>query len=302
MKVQDKSHIDRSYEQLIERFTGWAQTRSDIRAAIIVGSRARIDHSADEWADLDVLVITTDPDRYLSSTDWLENIGRPLLTFLEPTASGDGMERRVLFDTMLDVDFAITPKSAAIQFFQEKITPQSTIEIFNTFSRGYRVLLDKDGLTTPLKTIVSSIQTPTPQPPSEHEFSEVINDFLYHAVFTAKHLRRGELWWAKMCCDCYMQSLMLRIIEWHSQATQGWDYDTWFRGRYLEEWADPRVLKGLADAFAHYNEDDVGRALLAAMDLFRWIAIETAKELKYQYPVHANNVIKNWIKNCLAKN
>lgn len=57
-----------SMEQLLERFVAWAVNCSDIRGAVIVGSRARTDHPADEWSDIDIIVITTDPDRYLSTT------------------------------------------------------------------------------------------------------------------------------------------------------------------------------------------------------------------------------------------
>jgi aminoglycoside 6-adenylyltransferase len=67
--MKNKPNIDRSYERLVERFVKWAETCSDIRTAVIVGSRARVDHPADEWADLDIMVITADPERYISTSD-----------------------------------------------------------------------------------------------------------------------------------------------------------------------------------------------------------------------------------------
>lgn len=53
-----------AYEQMIERFVGRAQSERDIRAAIVIGSRARIDHPADEWSDLDIVILSTNPTRY----------------------------------------------------------------------------------------------------------------------------------------------------------------------------------------------------------------------------------------------
>jgi len=297
MENKDKSRIERLFEQLIERFVKWAEACSDIRAAIIVGSRARVDRPTDEWADLDVVVITTDPDRYLSTTDWLQNIGHPLLTFLEPTATGDGMERRVLFEDMLDVDFSIIPKRRAEQSLESEISSQVAVEIANTFGRGMRVLLDKDEMLAQLRAFINSIETPTPQPPTQHEFLEVTNDFLYHAIWTAKKLRRGELWTAKFCLDSYMKwRCMLRMIEWHARTTRGWNYDTWFRGRFLEEWAGPQVLKELRGAFADYDEKDIKRGLLESMNLFRWTAIETAEKLSYSYPTEADRRVTEWVK------
>jgi aminoglycoside 6-adenylyltransferase len=299
--MKNKPNIDRSYERLVERFVKWAETCSDIRTAVIVGSRARVDHPADEWADLDIMVITADPERYISTSDWIENIGNPLLTFVEPTSTGDDMERRVLFEGMLDVDFAFIPKRKAQQLLQGGVPPEIAVQISNVFGRGMRVILDKDGMAAQLRKVISSIETPTHHPPTQHGFLGVVNDFIYHAVLTAKHLRRGELCWTVTCLNCYMQLLLLRMTEWHARATHGWNYDTWFRGRFLEEWAHPRALKALRRTFAHYDEDNVKHVLFAAMDMFRWMATETANKLNYPYPTKADKYVTNWIRMCLSK-
>lgn len=295
-----RSETERSYEELMERFRKWAENRPDIRMAIVIGSRARVDHPADEWADLDVIMITTNPERYLSTTDWIDNMGNPLLTFVESTPGGD-KERRVLFEGMLDVDFAIIPKRRVQQLLQNGVTPQIQAEISNVFGRGMRVLVDKDGIGAQMQKVISSIETAPPPPPSQEEFLEVVNNFLYHAVFTAKHLKRGELWWAVTCLNCHMQGLLRRMIEWHAKAIFGWNHDTWFRGRFLEEWAHPRGLKGLQFSLAHYDEEDIKDVLLAAMDTFRSIAIETATKLEIPYPTRADEYVTGWVRLCIMR-
>jgi aminoglycoside 6-adenylyltransferase len=275
-----------TYEQLIERFVCWAEVCPDIRAAIIVGSRARTEHPADEWSDLDLLILTTDVQRYLTQTDWLENIGSPWLTFLERTAAGQETERRVLFEGGLDVDFVPLSVARIQQMGQDPIVSAIT-------GRGVRVLLDKDN-------IASQLATPTAgesihRPPTPEEFLEVSSDFWYHAVWTVKKLRRGELWTAKACSDVYMKWLLLRMIEWHARTTEGWDYDTWFNGRFLEQWADPCVLDALRSTFGHYEEADVRGALLATMDMFHWLATKVAKRLGYPYPTAAREHVTGWV-------
>ena len=138
----NKSEVERLYEELISRFTGWAQTQSDIRAAVVVGSRARVKYPADDWADLDVMVFTADPERYLSRVDWLESIGKPLLTFIEPTATGNERERRVLFEGMLDVDFSIIPTGIIQKLLEQGIPPNMKAQLLDTINRGTRVLLE----------------------------------------------------------------------------------------------------------------------------------------------------------------
>jgi aminoglycoside 6-adenylyltransferase len=80
---------------------------------------------------------------------------------------------------------------------------------------------------------------------------------------------------------------LLPMTEWHARAIHGWDYDTWHRGRFLEQWADPRVVEGYKKSFARYDLDDCWSALLGMMELFAWMAKETADKLGYRYPMEA---------------
>jgi aminoglycoside 6-adenylyltransferase len=303
-----KSEIGKSYEKLVERFHKWAEGCADIRTAAIIGSRARADHPADEWADLDVIIVTTEAEHYVSTSDWTSDFGKPLLTFIEPASAGDEKERRVLYEGMLDVDFAIIPLERVQRLFEtmdrtieSEANAQVLAQISNLLGRGVRVLVDKDGTTNQLNAFAGSIEKMPLSRPTQAEFLELMNDFFYHAVFTAKHLRRGELWWTVTCLDCYMQHLLLRVIEWHALATHDWKYDTWFRGRFLEKWASPKAVKGLYEAFGRYNGEDIKCALLAAIDLFRLLATETATKLGYPYPTEADKTVTAWITACISE-
>jgi len=263
------------YDRLIERFVAWADSAENIRAAFVIGSRARSDHPADEWADLDVFLLARDPRPYLAGADWLCKIATPWLTFLERTPEGDAHERRVLFEGGLDVDFLPTSLASFEQMLREGF-PSVEADMLR---RGVRVLVDKEGLAARLAAV--QLGPPPGAQRTALEFANVVNDFWYHAVWTAKKLRRGELWWAKSCCDGYLKGLLLQMIEWQARAG---GTEVWMRGRFLEEWADPRALAALPGIYAHYGAEDVWRALLATMDLFRWLALETAARLGYAYP------------------
>ena len=284
-----------AYESLIERFVAWAQDRPDIRLAIILGSRARVSHPADEWSDLDLLLMVIDPEPYLSDLDWLKNLGDFRITFLEPTPMGDGMGCRVLFNDGLDVDFSIVSSAQTEQGIQLDFRS----EITQIFGRGIRVLLDKDGRVPPVNP--TFMKSGSSSPPTQSEFVETANDFWYHAVWTAKKLRRGEVWTAMMCCDVYMKRLLLKAVECHARVLNGWDYDTWYNGRFLEHWADPRVLGALQGAFARYAEDDIRSALLATMGLFRWVAKEIAERLDYAYPTLADEYATGLVSTLLPR-
>ncbi len=284
------SQMSLTYEDVIDRFLAWARPQPDVRAVMVVGSRARTDHPADAFSDLDLVVVTTDPDRYLSQTDWLESLGTPWLTFLERQAVGEGLERRVLFEGALDVDFVPLANEAVRRMVLEGWPP----EVAAVFRRGFRLVLDKDDLLNLIAGVPAETSS-FASPPTQEEFLALCHDFLYHAVWAAKKLRRGELWIAKSCVDCYMKQLLLGMLEWHARSERGWDHDTWHGGRFLEEWADQRTLEGLRKAFAHYEEADIRRALLATMGLFRRIGRETAGRSGCAYPEDADQRVRAWV-------
>ena len=290
----------KAYQLLAEKFVQWAQGEGGIRAALMIGSRARADHPADQWADLDLIVVAADPGPYLASAAWLSAIAVPWLTFIETSGDGRVLERRALFEGGLDVDFAFLPLEMARQMAQFGLPP----DVADMFRRGARLLLDKDDL---FASIIDLAGAPLPpvSPPSPDEFMNLVNDFWYHAVWSAKHLRRGELWWAKSGCDDHMKYLLRRMLEWHARLRHGPEHDTWLRGRFLEEWADPRAVKELYQTFAHYDAQDIWRALFATMDLFRWLSYEAAGSLGYGYPrlgeQHATGLVQELLETGTAQ-
>ncbi len=302
MWLRDKEAVAAGYETLIGRFVAIARADDNIRAALVIGSRARTDHPADEWADLDVIVFAREPARLLDDTSWLRHIGPFVLTFVEETAGGGDRERRVLFANGSDVDFAVLPLSHIARFRAALKDGRSGDEIVTgaatAFGRGYRTLLDKDGLTAGLE-VLTAAPLPGPTPPTPAAFDNDVNDFFYHVVWTARHLRRGERWWALGGCG-HLRVLLLRMLEWHARATRGGGYDTWFRGRFLEEWADPRAVASFRSAFPRYEDGEIAATLAALLDLYARFARETAEASGFMYAAAGENYTSRLLTDVLA--
>lgn len=267
-----------TYTDLIARLTDWATNTLDVRTMLILGSRARSDHPADEWSDLDLLVFAHNLEQYLQNGDWATSLAPCWLSFIEPSGDGRSWERRSLYEGGLDVDVAFFPVEML-----KAIGQSLPADIADVIRRGVRLLVDKDGQMAKL------MGSPLPDVPLYHKptegefFNEVIN-FWYHTLWSVKHLRRGELWWAKSCVDGYLKELVRKMLEWHAHAVKGARFDTWLRGRFLEEWADPRAVEQLRTSFAFYDAADVGRALRQTMQLYRWLEDETAARWGYRSP------------------
>lgn len=233
---------------------------------------------------------------YIKNADWLKEIGEYWLSFTEPASDG-GMERRVLFEDGADVDFVISDTESFRKGIENILINGIPDSVKYTLSKGIKVLVDKDGI---LDDIIS-LETfgYNASPPPEYEFQNLVNDFIYHYIWTLKKLKRGEIWTAKMCCDNYMKYKLLMMAECHAHAIHGWSYDTWHSGRYLENWADKRLIDRLKSSFAHYEYGEILNALKETYEIFRILAAETAEKLNYAYPSDIERKVLEWAENNL---
>ncbi len=277
---------NKTFDNLLNNFFTWANSEPAVRLAFIVGSRARNDHPADEWSDMDIIIAASDTDRLLKKTDWLKNIDEPKVVFNERTPTGD-IERRVLFECGLEIDFVVMSSDNAKAAANSDMVP-------SIIGRGVKIIVDKDGLAAGLKAPDKYV--PENHLPGLEEFLNTINDFWFHTVWTAKKLRRGELMQAKSCCDNYMKQLMANMLRWNAYCKNGVEYDTWHDYRFFEQWVEPAVLKAMKNAFAHYDEGDIWDALFITMGMFREVGRETAAMLKFDYPDDADDFASEYTK------
>lgn len=266
------------YTDIINRFILYGESDENIRAALIVGSRARENKPADKWSDLDLVIFANCPDQLLLNTDWIERIAQPYITFLEQTAVGESKERRFLFEDGLDVDFAVFPSGSI-----DRLVNAS--EVQKVLSRGKRVLIDKDDITRNFtnKALVNNDFIPT-----YDVLINDINDFWYHAVWAAKKLCRGEILAAKSVCDVYLKQLLIKMIKLQSKIKNGVNFDTWHGYRFFEEWANSYIIDRFKSVFSYYDEQDIWSALKNTMNLYREISVDVSALLGIEYPHEAD--------------
>jgi aminoglycoside 6-adenylyltransferase len=270
------------YAQLELRFTRWALTQPAIQAVLVVGSRARSIHPADEWSDLDVVVLASATASYLNDATWLEEFGEVMAAISDSFGQrdrewialyADGVKLDAAF---LSIDPVTTP---TLQMMLDAFPYPAVLQ------RGVRVLVEKTGSSPELR-----LPTIGPPLPDQAEFTGLINRVCLDAIKAAKFIRRYDLWRAKHTCDGEMKQHLLRMIEWQATANMD-EQDIWYDGRFLGEWADAESLTTLPATFAAYDAADLARALVATLDLFRRLAREVSIRLGYTYPAEIERLV-----------
>ena len=90
--------------QFLSDITRWAAAQADILALALVGSHAR--NAANESSDVDLILITEQPEHYLNNQDWYQQFGAVEKQQVEDY--GLVTSKRVWYTEGLEVEYGIT--------------------------------------------------------------------------------------------------------------------------------------------------------------------------------------------------
>ena len=290
----------------LDRFVAWCRSERSVRGVILMGSVAH-DGAVDPLSDLDLLVITNQRRR-LSSPEWLDLIDPPpLFSWTYPSPVGAQTVRQAIYDGPLIVDIALVSSVQAfllgmavkglsqLSVLRRHLPVSLTLQLdawLAITGRGTKVLLDKHGLA---KRMVASVAEVAPKVPKQHVYLNTVHSLFGLILWESKQLVRHELWMALGTVDRQVKQCLLTMMEWHSIATNPELGDTWYGGRRVQEWADPRWVAALRQTWPRYDVEGAWDALLATLELFSKVAKETGQSLGHPYPLDEEVRVRSWI-------
>ena len=259
----------------------WAQARTDIRAVLITSTRAIPDAKRDALSDYDVILIVESIQPFVDDRSWINDFGDVLVVYWDPVYPDliygiDMIANVTQYKSGLKIDFTLQP----VNLFQKiVVAPALPAEL----DAGYRVLLDKDGLTR-------SMLPPTgkgyiPKPPTLETYQLIINDFFSDGPYVAKCLWRDEIMPAKWCLDFDMRYVYLqKFLEWRVEMDHDWSLPVNVNGKYLKQHLPPELWSQVEGIFAGADIEENWNALMNMIALFRRVAVEVGEHLEYPYP------------------
>jgi len=257
-------------DNVIDKLRCWGEEQDYIQAIILTGSRANPNAAIDVFSDYDVQLFVKDIKMFLTD-DWLSYFGKILIKWpLKPvsTFSKDWITRLVLFENRVRIDFQITPKS--------------TIEA-SAYDSGFRVLVDKQGLTENLHS--PAFTEYLVKKPTREEYEDLVNGFFWDVIYIAKYLWRDEIYFARYMFDSVIRYQQLcKMIEWHVGSQNNWAIDTGKYGRFFKRYLDPGTWAEIESTFAGADLENNWTALFKLIQVFGKLAKHVAANLGYEYP------------------
>ena len=270
---------------VLEKLHRWGDATPSIRVLILTSSRARADESVDALSDYDVVVVVREVAEFVASDDWVSGYGRPLVRW------GDQHElygvttffRGVVYWDGVKVDYTVWPEVLVRQIAEEAGLPED-------LDVGYRVLLDKDGLTKSWRS--PTYRAHIPAKPAQAEYDALVDEFWWDTTYVAKSLWRGEIVFVKFVLDYDAKFVALRrFLEWRIEIDRDWALRLGAYGRGLDRLLPTDIWSELAATYVGTDIEENWGALFRTTALFRRVATEVGDALGYAYPQRIDDAV-----------
>ena len=120
----------------LDDITRWATARPDILALALVGSYAR--NAAHETSDVDLVLISMQPDYYLNSRDWLQQFGAVEKQQVEDYGLVTSL--RVWYSNGLEIEYGLTDERWAAEPLDEGSR--------QIIADGIRILFEREAIVS----------------------------------------------------------------------------------------------------------------------------------------------------------
>ncbi len=288
----DDTAPSRTTPNLTPTLIFWANARPTIRAMLLTSTRAIPGATVDALSDYDVILVVQDIRPFTTDRTWLNDFGEVLVAYWDPIYPDPDTGLEVCGNVTeygggLKIDFTLWPVALLQQI---AAAPELPAEL----DAGYRVLLDKDGLTANLRPPTG--RSYIPKPPSAERYHQLINDFLSDAPYVAKCLWRDELLPAKWCLDYDMKHVHLRpFLEWYVALTHDWSIPVGSLGKGLKKHLPADIWAALERCYAGAGMEENWQALTHTLVLFRQVATEVGRQLGYSYPEELHHRVVDYV-------
>ncbi|MGG7552949.1 AadS family aminoglycoside 6-adenylyltransferase [Chryseobacterium arthrosphaerae] len=278
-------------EEKLEKIIHWAENNPDIRAVLLTSSLVNPYAPVDDFSDLDVELVFDRRQPYEINNEWLSLFGEPISMVEEDDTVFDGKHamKMVLYKDHVKVDFKLYQISEFIEEIQQENLPDD-------WDVGYKVLIDKDGLTKDMKS--PTYQSVMIRKPSEKKFKQLLNDFWWDTTYVAKCLKRGDIFYAKFMSENILRTdYLVPLTEWYIAAASDWNTVTTNKhGRLFKKYLTADLWNRVEATFSGSDIEENWTALWAYADLVHELGTSLAEKLSFEYPYTHENDIRSYLK------
>lgn len=260
----------RSPKQIKELILHEAETREDVLAVVLSGSRADHEVPEDDFQDYDITWFVEHIDPFTKNEHWLKPFGERIIMqrpgamelYGQPVADENSFSWLMLFDDLVRIDLTVTTN---------RELPHETFEIWMD-----KLALFADALVQ--RQISRSIAKP-----DKNLFQDVCNEFWWVSTYVVKGLARNELLYAKDVLENVVRPMFFKMLAWQIGVTLGFDKVIGKSGKFIPKLIDEHSYLEILATYCGADFSENWNALEKMMSLFHRYARQVAVVMNFTY-------------------
>lgn len=246
----------------------FVHTNLDIRVVGIEGSGAF--GKQDEFSDIDITFLTTNPAKYLENDEWLDAFGKRII-MQKPEAIDLGNGHKAYPYLMLfQGGSRIDLKIASIDALEAYLHWESSIQIIRDFDQRVKNI------------IIPSEASFFTQKPTEKEFLETLNEFYWLLPYVAKGCARNQFLYAVKHLDAVREEL-LKVICWSIADEHNYQLNLGSCHKYLSDYMNELDWRIVKSTYISAKNAQIEGALMSMIDLMENYSKPLAEKYGYDY-------------------
>jgi aminoglycoside 6-adenylyltransferase len=247
-----------------------AEKDEKIRAAILNGSRVSPNAKKDVFQDYDIVYLVTSVEAFVNNI-WIQQFGEILIMQTPDQIDNKWPQSKNKYTYLMQFkDWNRIDLTLMHMTLFNKITNDSQSI----------VLLDKDNN---LKLEPPSDKSYLPSPPTEKEFFNCCNEFLWVSTYVAKGIWRKELIYTKYLFEHVLRKELIKLLTWCAGINTNYQKTIGKFSKDLGKYIAPQIWKEFVQTYVGSDYNDNWIALFKMYELFDIAALQIAKIFEFSY-------------------
>ncbi|GGE47082.1 streptomycin adenylyltransferase [Pedobacter psychrotolerans] len=298
---------------MIDRFKLFGNKSDDIKSIIAFGSAALT--SSDKYSDLDLIIFTSDPLKYINDADleWVDELGEVISRLVVKDIVAHMKVNKLIMKDGPALDLLIVDVK---EFTQVKNylaetplqLPENLIRLINNhiydfhyyLKRGYQIVFD----TIDIQEIINLVfkheagSEDKDMILNEERFNGLWNQFWQNCYKMNTWLIGNELAYANIMVDNILKRNLILLIQWYTLLeTNDKNLDVFYYGAKLKQWCDPKLYLALFNVFPNAGEDEVRDAVLQTMQIY----IKLSNHIALKKEFNPNRLLEKQVYNAFME-
>lgn len=249
-----------------------AKSDENIRAVVMNGSRASPGATKDALQDFDVVFIVNHVFPLVLHRQWLNAFGELLIMQTPDEMDGVWPGSNDRFTFLMQFKDGNRIDLTVLNYEKYQKIPRDSQSL---------LLLDKDIRFGEFEHPSDNDYLPTQ--PTENEFKNCCNEFLWVSIYVAKGIARKELVYAKTMAEQKVKEELIKLLTWHAAIQTNFQKNMGAYGKYLEQYVEPEIWEAFKATYVDADYQHMWEGLFIMCDLFDKLALKISKYYHYAY-------------------